>query len=119
MGKLRKLFTWFRDSQSPRRVRAAPVRKRSAVDDELRAPHYYAFYYPKGREPGSGWKYPKMYVGPCTTRECAEDEIAQSWPARAGEPRARFKLKRLTADQFTEIWGAAPGAAPCRWDDGD
>jgi hypothetical protein len=111
------LWTWFKNSQRTAAARERQRTNRAAKlreDEELRAPHYYAFYYPEGREPGSGWKHPKMYVGPCETKECIEDEIAQSWPSRADEPRSRFKVRRLTADQFTEIWGDPPGSAATR-----
>jgi hypothetical protein len=57
-------WTWFKNSQRPRgsagktrRARAiASASAKLREDEELRAPHYYAFYYPKGREPGSGWE---------------------------------------------------------------
>ena len=105
---LKQLFTWFKDSQQSPRAREVrtlrAVRARAIkVDDELRTPHYYAFYYPEGRE------RPKLYVGPCTTKAETEAAINTSWPAKAGEPRSRFKLKQLTADQFKTIWGAWPG----------
>lgn len=112
MGKLHKLFVWFRDSQAPSRARASHAIRNvhaqavaASHDIELRAPHYYAFYYPEGREPGSGWKHPKMYVGPFTTKVATEEGIKESWPAKAGEPRKRFQIKLLTSAQFKKIWG--------------
>lgn len=111
-----KLWSWFRDSQTPRSVRdlraVRAVASRAAREDEaIRAAQYYVFYYPEGREPGSGWRSPKAYFGPFSTKTAADEGLTASWPAKAGEPRARFQIKKLTADQFVEIWGARPGRA--------
>jgi hypothetical protein len=118
-AKLRTFFDWFRDSQAPTPTRETRVSgreiSRAHAQDKIREarrvrydePHYYVFYYPPGRGPGSGWKYPKQYLGPFVTKAKAQD-ATQKELKRYGDQRSAYKVKRLTADQFEEIWGSPP-----------
>ncbi len=108
-----KLFNWFRGSQSKLHgVQAVKIGERDLVQArarrQSRKPMFYAFYYPKGREPGSGWKYPKAYFGPFESKSAAEYGVKESWPAKTGESRKRFKIQHLTPSQFKKIWGSLP-----------
>jgi len=120
-SKLRKFITWFRDSLTPPQVlRAEKARRDAAADNSVRtrsaSPHYYAFLYRKeqisnGRvlsAKESGWESPKQYFGPFDTqaeaRAAVQDEITQY-----GLPRRQYKIQRLTAKQFEQLWGTPPG----------
>jgi hypothetical protein len=70
---------------------------------------YFAFYYPAGRRPGRGWKYPKKYVGPFVDRAAVQVAVLGEMK-QYGEPRHRYTIKHLTDREFQKIWGATPGA---------
>ncbi len=109
MSKLREFLAWFRDSQqiSPRALSRPESLSRGEVWSRaarlgLESPHYYAFYYPPGRDPR---KRPKQYFGPFEYPSGAQDAVrVDSEKYRA--PRSAYEVRRLTADQFEEIWGA-------------
>ena len=85
----------LRDERKRKKAKAAPRR-------------WYWFYYPKGREPGSGWKYPKQYGGPFETKASIEADI-RGQMKKWGEKRPRYRAKHLTPAGFKKIWGALPG----------
>jgi len=127
---LRKFITWFRDSQTPRRGRRDEKDVRTVQRAErarLAQPHYYVIGYRKeqirgGRvlpESESGWAWPKEYFGPLGTKAEAEATLRAEL-SRYGLPRRQYKIQRLTADQFEQVWGSPPGTIESRgnWEEG-
>src|SRR5271170_6249749 len=105
---LRKVITWFRDSQTPRHVRRAAKGVRTVQRTVQRAervrlaqPHYYVIGYRKeqiraGRvlpESESGWAWPKEYFGPFETKVEAEAALRAEL-SRYGLPRRQYKIQR-------------------------
>ena len=126
MGALKKLFTWFRDSQSPTLVRVARVRARAVkADDDLhRAAHeavtaaaipaaavqsgehyWYVFFYRSGQVPKTAkdQSRPKESFGPFATRA---DAVAARDKELAlyEQPKRQYRIRRLTPDRYLEIW---------------
>jgi hypothetical protein len=104
-------WAWFRDVHRPlsRKERSrsfkSPEETRRARRERYRDPHYYVLHYPPGKRPGSR---PKEYTGPFDEAEghSAAQELARF--LRSRHPEWSYKVRRLTADQFEEIWGAPP-----------
>lgn len=128
-GRFRKIYEWFRDSQrrlegqevadkkfstavakQPRKVRHEGLGGLEERLEERRtryvSPHYYAFYY-KLTGPNRRGERPKEYFGPFTTQTGARDAVAADMK-KYDIPRDAYKVRRLTAAQFEEIWGAPP-----------
>ena len=102
LAAFRSIFKKKRKARRVTRISGAPSRRFPA------AAHYYALYYPLGREPGSGWKYPKKHFGPFATQAEARATIIGEIQTY-GEPRSRYKIKKLTGAQALVAIGDGQG----------